>query len=259
MRRLLVSIHDVGPGFEAEIDILLDRVTRFVSPQHLAMLVVPNHWGQHPIIARSPFADRVRCWSDMGISMFVHGWFHSDSSMHRGSLAAFKARHMTAGEGEFLGLEPETAAALMRAGQALIEDITGRPVAGFVAPAWLYGKGAKAALAASGFALAEDHMKVWSPRSGRTIVRGPVITWASRSKSRIASSLVIARLLPHILHFAPVIRVAVHPGDVRVPALLTSIDNVLRRLCAMRTPMGYEELLNDHVVAHSHPDIPAQL
>ena len=125
--------------------------------------------------------------------MFVHGWFHKDLATHEGLGARLKAQHMTAGEGEFLGLDQATALDRMRRGRALIEDVTGCKVAGFIAPAWLYGEGAKAALAEAGFALAEDHWKVWQPVSGRVLVRGPVLTWASRSHARIASSLFAAR------------------------------------------------------------------
>ena len=100
--------------------------------------------------------------------MFVHGWFHQDRAAHTG-FAAIKAHHLTASEGEFLGLSRDVAAQRMADGRALIEDIIGRPVAGFVAPAWLYGDGARAALADSGFALAEDHFRVWRPAGGEVL------------------------------------------------------------------------------------------
>jgi hypothetical protein len=77
------------------------------------------------------------------------------------------------------------------------------------------------------------------------LARGPVITWASRSKARIASSLVAARLLPPLLRHAPVARVAVHPGDAHVPALTASIDRVLRHLTRTHAPARYDALLND--------------
>ncbi len=258
-RRLLVSIHDVGPRFEAEVDLLLERLTRRVPVDRIAMLVVPDHWGEHPIAPGTPFAARLRGWSDMGITMFAHGWYHKDMADHRDGLARFKARHMTAGEGEFLGIDEAAALQRMADGRALIEDIIGRPVAGFVAPAWLYGKGAMAALRASGFALAEDHMKLWQAGSGRALARGPVITWASRSRERIASSLFAARILPYLLRFARVVRLAVHPGDVRVPALLLSIDDALRRLVRTHRPARYGDLLprDETVLAHTH--LPAQL
>lgn len=244
MRRLLLSIHDVGPRFETEVDRLIDHVSRHVSLKHLAMLVVPNHWGEHPLTPGSPFASRLRGWSDRGVTLFAHGWYHRDDSPHDSAASRFKARHMTAGEGEFLGLDLPTATQRMTDARSLIEGITGRPVAGFVAPAWLYGAPALTALEQSGFALAEDHMKVWSPRTGAVLARGPVITWASRSRIRIASSLAVAHILPPLLRFIPVIRVAVHPGDTHVPSLMLSIDDVLRRVRRSHAPARYDELLD---------------
>lgn len=258
MRRLLLSIHDVSPRFEAEIDLLLERLARHVAPDRLAMLVVPNHWGENPILPGTPFARRLRAWSDSGVSMFAHGWFHKDMADHHGALTQFKARHMTAGEGEFLGLDRESAAVRMAAARDLVEQIIGMPIAGFVAPAWLYGSGAMAALAASGFALAEDHLKVWQPASGRVLARGPVITWASRSRGRIALSLLAMRMLPPLLRFAPVVRVAVHPGDAHVPSLLVSIDETLRRLLRTHRSARYADLIADEGTAFAHPHLPAQ-
>ena len=80
-------------------------------------------------------------------------------------------------------------------GRALIEDVIGRPIAGFIAPAWLYGPGAHEALADCAMPIAEDHMRVWSPATGAELARGPVITWASRTRLRLASSLAAAAAL----------------------------------------------------------------
>jgi hypothetical protein len=135
---------------------------------------------------------------------------------------------MTAGEGEFLGLPQAEALARMQRGKALVEDIIGRPAAGFIAPAWLYSEGAKTALAEAGFALAEDHMRVWRPADGAVLAKGPVITWASRSKPRIASSLAASWALRKVLQGAETVRIAVHPGDTGVPRLLDSIDHTVR-------------------------------
>jgi predicted deacetylase len=150
---------------------------------------------------------------------------------------------MTASEGEFLGLDEEAAYRRMTEGRALIEDIIGRPVAGFVAPAWLYGPGAHTAMARAGFALAEDHWRVWQPGDGgRTLASGPVLTWASRSKPRIASSLLAAWALPPALRFKSVARIAVHPGDTGVPALMHSISSALGRMTRSHAPGRYADL-----------------
>lgn len=241
-KRMLASIHDVGPRFDAAIDALADRLARHLGGPRFAMLVVPDHWGESPIAGHHDFHRRLRDWHASGIEMFVHGWYHRDASAHQG-IAAFKARHMTASEGEFLGLDQEEALRRMIAGRALIEDIIGAPVTGFIAPAWLYGPGALSALAEAGFAIAEDHMRVWRPADGRVLARGPVLTWASRSPARVASSRFFAGIARHALRPMKTVRVAVHPGDVTVPQLLTSIDASFARLMPGRTPGRYRDLL----------------
>ena len=241
-KMLLASIHDVGPRFEREVDQLAGLLSSILGGPKFAMLVVPDHWGTAPLAEAVGFQRRLRDWSDQGVEMFVHGWFHKDLAQHSGA-AAFKARHMTAGEGEFLGLTRAVAAQRMADGKALIEDAIGRPVAGFIAPAWLYGEGARAALAASDFALAEDHLRVWQPTSGQVLAKGPVITWASRSRPRQVSSRFFAGLARTALHGQSVVRIAVHPGDVTVPALLGSIAATFQAFAARRPAGRYADLL----------------
>lgn len=239
-RRLITSIHDVSPRFESEVDQLSDFLGRRVG-NRIAMLVVPNHWGTSPIVPGSSFATRLRDWSDRGMEMLLHGFFHRDDFPHQRFLDRARANLMTAGEGEFLALSARTAASRIQQGRSLLEDVVGKPVAGFVAPAWLYGRGALDALAASGIPLAEDHWRVWSPETGRTLARGPVITWASRSRPRLLSSLIAAS----VLRSAPLdtLRIGVHPPDVRHDRLLQSIDETVAVAMKKRRPASYSELL----------------
>ncbi len=149
---------------------------------------------------------------------------------------------MTAGEGEFLGLSRDVAATRIASGRALIEDVIGRPIDGFVAPAWLYGPEALEALRDAALPIAEDHLHVWSPATGRRLASGPVITWASRTRMRLASSLAAAALLRH----APlkVLRIGVHPPDVRHPALVASIGKTFRHARRSRRAGRYSDLLD---------------
>ena len=239
-RLLLASIHDVSPRFESEVDELADLIAPYVG-ERMAMLVVPNHWHDAPIIPGSPFATRLRTWAASGVEIFLHGFFHRDDKQHQSSADRLRASMMTAGEGEFLGLDEEAASARIMEGRALLESVIGRPIDGFVAPAWLYGPGALRALTAAGVMLAEDHMRVWSPATGRELARGPVITWASRTRMRLASSLAAAGALRR----APlkVLRIGVHPPDIRHPSLVRSIDKTFRIAAARRRPGRYWELL----------------
>jgi len=238
-RRLLASIHDVGPRFEREVDQLADRLSRHLGGPRFAMLVVPDHWGQAPLVGARAFQAKLRDWATSGVEMFVHGWTHRDDNPTKG----FKARHMTAGEGEFSALPQAEALRRMTEGRALIEDITGAPVAGFIAPAWLYSPGAMAALGEAGFAMAEDHMQVWRPADGAVLARGPVVTWASRSRSRIRSSLAFAALARTALRPLGTLRIAVHPGDTSVPALLDSIDASFAAATRTRAVGRYSDLV----------------
>lgn len=239
---LLASIHDVGPRSEAAVDQLCDILGQHLGVLNFAMLVVPDHWGEAPLASNAAFQARLRGWADAGVEIFVHGWFHKDLAQHTG-MAAIKAKHMTASEGEFLGLTRAEAASRMADGRKLIEDIIGRETTGFIAPAWLYGPGAQEALAASGFKLAEDHMKVWRPDTGQVLARGPVVTWASRTVGRQRSSRFFASLARNALGFLPKARVAVHPGDVTVPALVSSIHATYGAFAKGRRIARYADLL----------------
>ena len=239
-RLLLASIHDVSPRFESEVDRLLDALAPHVGDK-LAMLVVPNHWGDSPIVPGSPFARRLRAWADSGIEIFLHGLVHRDETRHAGTFDRFRARYLTAGEGEFLGLDRAEAVDRINRGRAIIEHSTGRPIAGFVAPAWLYGRGTLKALEDCAIPIAEDHLHVWSPEKRRELGRGPAITWASRTPLRLAASLAAAS----VLRRAPIrtLRIGVHPPDSRHPALMRSIDAAFRSAKRGRRVARYADLL----------------
>ena len=80
-------------------------------------------------------------------------------------------------------------------------------------------------------------MRQIQPDAGAGAARG------RRSPGRIRSSLGFAALARHTLPVLRDLRVAVHPGDVTVPALLTSIDATLARFARTHRPSRYAELL----------------
>jgi predicted deacetylase len=192
------------------------------------------------VVPGSPFASRLRSWAEQGVEMFLHGFTHRDDAQCSGAADRVRARFMTASEGEFLGLSSAEAAARIADGRTLIESVIGRPVDGFVAPAWLYGDGAREALKQSGIPLAEDHLRVWSPATGAELAWGPVITWASRTRMRLLSSLAAAAALRHVPF--KVRRVGVHPPDIRHPVLIRSISDTLRAARRNRAPGRYRDL-----------------
>jgi predicted deacetylase len=245
-RLLLGSIHDVSPRFETEVDRLLDLLAPHLGLR-IAMLVVPNHWGDAPIVPGSPFATRLRGWADAGIEIFLHGYFHRGNGSSGLGADRLRASLMTAGEGEFLGLSREDASCRIAEGRSLLEGVIGRAIHGFVAPAWLYSRGTRAALEEAGIPLCEDHLHIWSPATGARLASGPVITWASRTRLRLASSLAAATILRHVP--MKVLRIGVHPPDCRYPSLLESIDKTLRNVAKERIAGSYSDLLPELAAA----------
>ena len=240
-RVILASIHDVGPRFESEVLQLVDSLAPYVGCR-IALFVVPNHWGDSPIIPGSPFATRLREWAESGLEIFLHGYFHRDSAAHNRAGDRLQAHWMTAGEGEFLGLDRDESRSRIERGRALLENIIGRPITGFVAPAWLYSDGAIEALRDCGIGIAENHWQVWSPSTETMLSRSPVITWASRTPTRLRLSLLAAATLRR----APVrdLRIGVHPPDCRAARLLRSIETTFAIARRSRHAASYSELLN---------------
>jgi uncharacterized protein len=244
-RRLLASIHDVTPFHLERLERLVPIVESAVGTGRYALLVVPNFHRAGLIKDNAAFARRLRVWSDSGCEIFLHGFTHLDESEHLTRAARLKAQKMTAGEGEFLGLSHLEATQKLIDGRAMLEDIIGAPLAGFVAPAWLYGDESMKAIADQCFALVEDHFRVWNPATGVVLAKGPVVTYASRSILRLASSILWSRIASIALSRARTVRFAVHPHDVDSPALVREIKRALARFATSHRPCTYADLKPD--------------
>ena len=233
----------MSPRFESEVDRLLDLLAPHVGDR-LAMLVVPNHWGDAPIVPGSPFATRLRAWAERGIEMFLHGFTHRDEAQHSGAADRVRARFMTAGEGEFLGLVERGGGGAHRRRPSADRRRDRPPDRRLRRARVAVRRRARARRSRqSGIPLAEDHLRVWSPATGAELAWGPVITWASRTRMRLASSLAAAAALRH----APleVLRIGVHPPDVRHPALVAKHRrDVPRRRDGTARPARYGDLLS---------------
>ncbi|TNE67819.1 MAG: DUF2334 domain-containing protein [Alphaproteobacteria bacterium] len=249
MKKILFSIHDVTPRhFDRllEIDSFLQRTS---IGHNYAMLVVPNFWGEWPIEKHPEFCHWLKQKSDNGVEMILHGFSHKDDCQHHSHIDRLKARKLTAGEGEFLGLSALEATNRVQSGLECLEGILGRKVSGFIAPAWLYGEAALDVLQEQGIKFAEDHWRIWSPKTGRELLKNsPVISYASRSVPRIIGSLVWSKLATRLLAPMDVIRMALHPHDFDKKALVNEIDRALNALLKHRTPIIYDTFISQNNV-----------
>lgn len=241
-KRLLVTVHDVSPKHMDRLRTIDSLLQDNGIEAKYGMLVVPNFWNDWAIEDHPDFCAWLRSREEAGVEMILHGFYHRDLSAHLSLTTAFKAAVMTAREGEFLGLDHDTAVSRIRDGQAILGKVLQKAPKGFIAPAWLYGEGAHSALKATGIPFAEDHMKVWNPVTGQLLSRSPVISYASRSLARIASSLAWSRIAPFALHAARDVRIAIHPHDVDVPSLVREMKRLIRLMLKTRAPTHYCDL-----------------
>ena len=88
------------------------------------------------------------------------------------------------------------------------------------------------------------------------VARGPVITWASRSRWRRASSLAVAAAARTLLQGQRIVRIAVHPGDTAEPTILASIDATVAALMRGRSAGRYADLVPTPAPATAMPAAP---
>ncbi len=242
MKKLLFSIHDVTPRHFVR----LQRIDRILTESGIgasySMLVVPNFWKEWPLDADKSFIRWLRAKADDGVEMLLHGYYHLDETPPQGMGAKVKAAYMTNSEGEFLSLSRQAARERILQGQNMLQEVLGHPASGFVAPAWLYSDDTKHVLEEMGFERAEDHLRVWSPSTRQQIAFSPVVSYASRSPARIASSLLWSRVATTALSRFDVVRLALHPHDLDVEALEVEFKRVLHRWLKERQPVRYREL-----------------
>ena len=242
MKKILLSVHDVTPRHFERVKAIHALLQELGVGNRYAMLVVPDFWRQWPLAEHRAFARWIGERARDGVEIILHGFTHSDESTHHSAFKRWKARTLTACEGEFYGLSQESAAARLQEGAAVLHKACGVKVQGFVAPAWLYSYGARDALSALGFGFAEDHWHVWSPTNKSTLCRGPVISYASRSEGRIRSSLFWSKLADWVLRPLPVLRLAIHPHDLDCERLVVEIKHTISRQQHRRSLCQYAEL-----------------
>jgi predicted deacetylase len=242
-KRLILCLHDVSPrDFNRILEI--DRFYEDVGAgANYAMLLVPNFWNEWPVEKHREFISWLRERASAGVEMFLHGFYHRDTTPPEQRSLGVKIAHAVAGEGEFAAIEEAEAYKRIAAGKALFEGVLERPIDSFVAPAWQYSAGAKAALSKLGFKIAENRMTVWSPASGAVLTKSPVVAYASRDRARCASSLIWSQLSTRMLRGCDVVRHAIHPNDFNSQSLRREIRRSLGDLMTNRKIVPYRQLL----------------
>lgn len=236
---LLVSIHDVAPPFEAEVRELWTRCRRHgIVP---ALLLVPRWHGAHPLERAPDLLHWVRARADEGAEIFLHGERHDEVGVPRTLRDHWQAWNRTDGEGEFLTLDARQAGERIGRGLSHLRGLGFAPI-GFVPPAWLARPGAFVAARQAGLRVAEDDAGVVA-LSTLTWTASPVVRWSARTPFRARMSSLVAGARWRLQRGARVMRIALHPQDLRDAGVASSIDRALAAWTAQREPTRYEALV----------------
>ena len=234
MREWAVSLHDVAPETWPACRRLLAMLEPFGVP--VTLLVTPHFHGGRRVDEDPAFVRAVRARLGRGDEVVLHGYYHVDDGPLPSSPRDWFARRvLTASEGEFAALDAAEAVRRLRAGTRLLARL-GLSPAGFVAPAWLLGDGARAALAATALAYTCTRDVLYALPSFEA-VRAPSLVYSTRAAWRRSASRRWNRRRLVTLTDEPRLRVALHPAEAGHPGVLDDWTDLLRALALARRPV----------------------
>lgn len=213
-----VSIHDVSPAWEREVDVALDVCHEHgVRP---ALLVVPDFHGRAKLSDHPEYCEKLRALQATGHEVYLHGYYHRADG---GSF--FRQKVVSAGEAEFAAVSEDEAKHRLEDGERMLRE-AGLSIRGFVAPAWSMPKFVLAMLGDRGYGFTEDHLRVYDPAK-RTSRPSLVLNFASRTPGRLFSSAAWCRIARPARRVVPA-RIAIHPADMRFAFLRSETESLLR-------------------------------
>ena len=237
-RAIVVSLHDVSPRTRNSCERILAEIGA-LGIDASSLLVIPDHHHGGHFLDNPGFCAWISGLAKYGHETVIHGYFHQRTRRdHETPLAKLITRFYTAGEGEFYDIDRATALALVARALDEFRGI-GLDPRGFIAPAWLLGAEAEAALRdlkiqyttrlgsildLRNNALHPSQSLVWSVRSG----------WR-RIVSRMWNALLFQRLAPN-----PLMRISIHPVDIEQAAIWRQIRAMITRALVDRSPLTYQ-------------------
>lgn len=230
---LCVSIHDVAPATWEECA-RLARAMRNAADIRLTWLVVP-HYHARPGIDRDERAMRAGLDAALarGDELALHGLTHLDTGERSAGLRQRFLRGVyTQREGEFAALTASEARERIALG---LEWFRQRdwPVSGFVPPAWLLGEESWRVLPEFAFSYTTTFARFHLLRQGRSVF-APSLVYTARNPAGRALSPLAASLAARCMAQSPLMRLSLHPPDVRHPRLVAHAQRLVERMLATR-------------------------
>ena len=240
-RALVVSLHDVSPQTRAECAEILGELAALGVPR-CSLLVIPDHHRRGHFLADAECASWLRAQAAAGHELVMHGYHHERARRAGESVGAkLTTRIYTADEGEFFDLGRAEAAALVKKARGEFRQLGVEP-AGFIAPAWLLSAEAEAALRELGCGYTTRLGSVVDLQTSR-VFKSQSLVWSVRSAWRRQVSRAWNGMLFRALAANPLLRISIHPVDLRHAPIWRQIRGLVTRALADREPLTYHAWL----------------
>jgi len=236
---LVVSVHDVSPKTQPVVDQILLDLKRW-GVHRTSLLVIPDHHGQAPLSSDPSFRRWLAEQVEEGHEAVLHGYRHlRDRRRWEGVGTRITTRVYTADEGEFFDLDRQAALELLEQGTESLQFLPSKP-AGFVAPAWLLSSPAEEALRDAGFLYTTRIHEVkrltdnlaWNSQS---------LVYSTRKRWRRWGSLWWNPFLfEHVRHNS-LVRIGIHPPDIRYPGIWNQLRNCCKRALETHACRTYQD------------------
>ena len=240
-QHLVVSIHDVSPlTREAAEKILVELEALGVS--RFSLLVIPDHHCKGHVLDDPEFCQWLKRRADSGDEVVLHGYHHRRDMRARETLRdKLTTRYYTAGEGEFFDIAGADALRIISQARQEFRKIGFDPQ-GFVAPAWLLSEGAGRALQRLGIAYTTHLGGVYDYTTGIHHASQSLV-WSTRSPLRRVISLLWNASLFRRLQSCPLLRIGIHPADIKYRAVWKQIKALTAKALANRVSVTYSGYL----------------
>jgi len=241
---MVVSIHDLSTVTRSVVTRMLADLAEAGVPV-TSLLVIPDHHHKGSIGEDPDFGAWLRAQVAEGHEAVLHGFYHlRPSKTGEGVLTKLITRSYTAGEGEFHDLTFDEASKLLKLGRASMQACGVEP-SGFIAPAWLLGKEAEAAVESQGFHYTTRIGSVIDCRDRRTDASRSMV-YSVRAPWRRGVSLLWNGALFRILQLrkTPLLRIGLHPPDWEHPPIRRQILKYIRVAARERRVTTYREWLD---------------
>lgn len=236
----MVSVHDVTPAHEQA----LRRILAILAERGVgraSLLVVPDHHGAWDLRAHPRFAEWLRRLGEQGHEVVLHGLEHREPAPPPGPPWRRLLRRLETTEGEFATLGYQEARARLARGLEILASIGFGPQ-GFAAPGWMQNGDVVRAVRDAGLRYFTSLRGLTDLERGVTLRARPVC-FSSRSAIRAVVTTAYCAVLSRWNEAEPVLRIAVHPGDLTRNVILSRLLAILGRARATRRFVAYRDLL----------------